>query len=152
MANVDFGERVHTAGLGFFSKLMFLVWVVRDKSFKNLTGQINDHNVLERPQKAEIFLQVKFFFFEALRDGLLTTNKAVARLTFSDRALARRLRDSGTTNDELSNKARLAMATNLLSHGAEVQVAAQETGFSTPAAFSKAQKRWSERSPVEELN
>ena len=74
---------------------------------------------------------------------------AVARqLGVSRRTLARRLRAEGTTFERVLTELRRDLAVRCLSGGkTSVKQAAYRLGFSDPAAFSRAFKRWTGSSP-----
>ncbi len=77
--------------------------------------------------------------------------EAVAReLGFSRQTLYRRLRAEGTTFDQVLDELRYRTALHhLIDQGASVNETAYRLGFSDPAAFSRAFKRWTGKSPRE---
>ncbi|GAB1343537.1 AraC family transcriptional regulator [Gemmatimonas sp.] len=89
------------------------------------------------------------------RSGVSTDSmpdvESLARTLHMSRAtLARQLREEGTSFTHLARECRRELADEYLAHGgATVKEAAFRLGFSDPAAFSRAYKRWTGRSPVE---
>ncbi|MCU0626935.1 MAG: helix-turn-helix transcriptional regulator [Gemmatimonadaceae bacterium] len=77
----------------------------------------------------------------------------VAReLAMSRRTLHRRLADDGTSYDGVVDGVRREVAlARLASPGASVKAVAHATGFSEPAAFTRAFRRWTGRTPSEAL-
>lgn len=89
---------------------------------------------------------------EATIEPLLPTGEAaierVAReLGLSRQTLYRRLKEEGTTFEALLDGVRRRLAVKLIREGASVKDAAYRLGFSDPAAFSRAFKRWTGSSP-----
>lgn len=82
--------------------------------------------------------------------GDLTLDGVAGRLGMSPRTLQRRLRDEATSLSDLVDQVRRTMATHLLS-APETGIAevAYAVGFSEPAAFHRAFKRWTGRTPAE---
>ena len=86
----------------------------------------------------------------ASHDELLKpTMDAIARdLGMSARSLRRRLREERVQYDELVREARTLRAKRILADPRHsVQDAAYALGFGTPAAFSRAFKRWTGMAP-----
>lgn len=69
------------------------------------------------------------------------------RLFITPRTLQRRLRDSGTSFRSLLNDARLELAAEQLDSHGKVADAAHAAGFSEPACFHRAFKRWTGKTP-----
>lgn len=83
-----------------------------------------------------------------LATGDANIDKVAERLGFNRQTLYRRLRAEGTTFDDLLRTKRRQLAIRYL--GVErvpVKVAAWRLGFSDPAAFSRAFKRWTGTAP-----
>lgn len=104
----------------------------------------------EKPEAATMAQQVRC---DLLRVGFhadLSLEAIAHRLGTSARTLQRRLRDETTSLSELIDQVRRSVAMHLLS-GAETGIAevAHATGFSEPAAFHRAFKRWTGRTPAE---
>jgi AraC-like DNA-binding protein len=85
---------------------------------------------------------------EVLSDGPPGITDIAADLAMSPRTLQRRLADAGCTFQDLVEKARHELSTNLLAdtHYSLAEVAFL-TGFSEQSAFSRAFKRWSGMTP-----
>lgn len=68
-------------------------------------------------------------------------------LEMSERSLRRRLQEDGTSFRRLQGLARMELAAELFAQGLTVERASERLGYSEPAAFSKAFKRWSGMTP-----
>ena len=83
-----------------------------------------------------------------LHKGEMTVETAAARLGFSRQTLFRKLRSEGVTYASALADLRFRLAVDYLRGGrASVNDTAYLLGFSEPAAFSRAFKRWSGESP-----
>jgi AraC-like DNA-binding protein len=83
-----------------------------------------------------------------LHKGDLTMTAVAGRLGLSPATLYRRLRDEGATYQALLDDLRFKLATHYLdANKVSINEAAYLVGFSDPAAFSRAFKRWTGRSP-----
>ncbi len=87
-----------------------------------------------------------------LRAVLHTGNVSIAqiarRMAMSRQTLYRRLKAEGVTYEQVLEALRCEVATSALRDGAvPVREAAMRAGFADPAAFSRAFKRWTGRSP-----
>lgn len=83
----------------------------------------------------------------ALPAGEASVGVIAHRLSVSRHTLLRRLKAEGVTFDEVLNGLRQRMATQLLEGGASVQQTAHRLGYSDPASFSRAFKRWTGVAP-----
>jgi AraC-like DNA-binding protein len=83
-----------------------------------------------------------------LKAGTVSVDRAASELGMSRQTLYRRLKGEGTTFEELLEAKRRQLAIRYL--GVErlpVKATAYRLGFSDPAAFSRAFKRWTGTSP-----
>jgi AraC-like DNA-binding protein len=87
---------------------------------------------------------------DLLRDGDASLEAAAARLGTSRRTLQRRLRDHGTSHLDLVDGVRRDLALRSLKDpNAAITEVAYLLGFSEPAAFHRAFKRWTGQTPAE---
>lgn len=83
-----------------------------------------------------------------LRAGSVSIDGAARELGMSRQTLYRRLKEEGTTFEELLDAKRRQLAIRYLGvDRLPVKAAAYRLGFSEPAAFSRAFKRWTGTSP-----
>jgi AraC-like DNA-binding protein len=83
-----------------------------------------------------------------LADGPVRIEQIARDLGFSRQTLYRRLKAEGTTFEQLLDALRHRLALRFIrDEGATVKSAAYRLGFSDPAAFSRAFKRWTGASP-----
>ena len=94
--------------------------------------------------------QVEQHLEPLLAGGEIGIDAAARALGLSRQTLYRRLREEGSTFEEVLDALRRRLALKLIqSEGVPVKEAAWRLGFSDPAAFSRAFKRWTGRSPSE---
>ena len=83
-----------------------------------------------------------------LRAGAVSADRAARELGMSRQTLYRRLKEEGTTFEELLDAKRRQLAIRYLAlDRSTVKATAYRLGFSEPAAFSRAFKRWTGVSP-----
>lgn len=83
-----------------------------------------------------------------LHTGIAGIDLIAARMGMSRPTLYRRLKAEGTTFEQVLDELRHRLALHYLSGGkVSVNEAAYLVGFSEPAAFSRAFKRWTGHSP-----
>lgn len=83
----------------------------------------------------------------ALPIGEANVSMIAHRLALSRHTLLRRLKAEGVTFDEVLESLRKRMAAQLLEGGATVMQTAHRLGYSDPASFSRAFKRWTGFAP-----
>ena len=82
--------------------------------------------------------------------GDLRADAVAARLSMSDRTLRRRLRDEGTSYQEVLDDVRSQLARRYLgSEQRGIDEAARLLGFSDASAFTKAFRRWTGQTPAD---
>jgi AraC-like DNA-binding protein len=91
---------------------------------------------------------------EARLEPLLPTGGAnidavAGAMGVSRQTLYRRLKEEGSTFEQLLDDLRHRLALRYIREGMSAKSAAYRLGFSDPAAFSRAFKRWTGRSPSE---
>jgi AraC-like DNA-binding protein len=82
--------------------------------------------------------------------GDLSADTVAAQLSMSDRTLRRRLRDEGTSYQQVLDDVRAQLARRHLAnaeHG--IGEVARLLGFSDASAFTKAFRRWTGRTPAD---
>ena len=85
-----------------------------------------------------------------LESGAANIDRVARELGMSRQTLYRRLKAEGVTFEEVLEAKRRQLAVRLLGAGkSSVKAAAYKLGFSDPAAFSRAFKRWTGVSPSE---
>lgn len=82
-----------------------------------------------------------------LERGTIRIDEVARTLGCSRNTLYRRLRAEGTSFEQIRDRLRQKRATAWMREGASVKETAYRLGFSDPAAFSRAFKRWTGRSP-----
>ena len=92
--------------------------------------------------------QVESLLMPVLHTGVASVEGVAAKLGISRQTLFRRLRDEGTSFEHVLDALRHKLAVHYLT-GRKVSVTetAYLVGFSDPAAFSRAFKRWTGKSP-----
>jgi len=103
-----------------------------------------------RPREATVRLLVERHVAPRLADGPVRIEEVARELGFSRQTLYRRLKAEGVTFALLLDDLRRRLALRFIrDRGLTVKDAAYRLGFSDPAAFSRAFKRWTGVSPKE---
>ncbi len=82
-----------------------------------------------------------------LASGTIGIDRVARDLGYSRQTLYRRLKAEGITYEQLLDGLRRRIALRFMGEGLSVKDAAYRLGFSDPAAFSRAFKRWTGKSP-----
>jgi AraC-like DNA-binding protein len=82
-----------------------------------------------------------------LASGEVGIERVARDLGYSRQTLYRRLKAEGVTYEQLLDRLRKRLALRFMREGLSVKEAAYRLGFSDPAAFSRAFKRWTGSSP-----
>ncbi len=107
-----------------------------------------DALLADLPRVDGVVERVRSVLMHALRGGNPSADHTAARLHLSVRTLSRRLREHGTTHQQVLDGLRQELAERYLSDPSlSVQEVAFLLGFSEPSAFHRAFKRWTGRSP-----
>lgn len=116
-------------------------------AFGVLTGHADTLlNALERSASARS--EVEKLLITLLHTGAVSMTDIAARLNVSRQTLYRRLKAEGVTFEQVLDELRHRLAMEYLSSGkVSVNETAYLVGFSEPAAFSRAFKRWTGMSP-----
>ena len=91
--------------------------------------------------------RIEHLLSSALPTGQANVDRIAHRLAVSRHTLLRRLKAEGVTFDEVLDGLRRRMASQLLEGGASVRQTAHSLGYSDPASFSRAFKRWTGVAP-----
>ncbi len=103
-----------------------------------------------KPQATRFRRQVEQRLEAVLESGDIGIDRTARDLGYSRQTLYRRLKAEGTTYEQLLDGLRRRLALRLVrEQGLSVKEAAYRLGFSDPAAFSRAFKRWTGTSPGE---
>lgn len=114
------------------------------KAFLALVGQAFP----ELPEARCFRKQVEDALEPLLASGELNIDRVARELAMSRQTLYRRLKAEGVTFEEIVDAKRRSLAIRFLGiHRISVKAAAYKLGFSDPAAFSRAFKRWTGVSP-----
>ena len=100
------------------------------------------------PPRASIFRsEVERRIEPLLASGDVGIERVARDLGYSRQTLYRRLKAEGITYEQLLDGLRRRLALRFMREGLSVKDAAYRLGFSDPAAFSRAFKRWTGNSP-----
>jgi len=103
----------------------------------------------ELPRTASFSARVRELLSGALRDQIPTAPRMAAKLRMSTRTLRRRLKEEGTTYEQVLDQLRRALAERYLDQGdMSLTQIALLLGYSDPSAFRRAFRRWHARSPT----
>ena len=92
-------------------------------------------------------MQIAAHLEPLLASGDIGIDSVARALGLSRQTLYRRLKAEGTTFEQVLDGLRRRLALRFIEEGMAVKEAAWRLGFSDPAAFSRAFKRWTGRSP-----
>jgi AraC-like DNA-binding protein len=105
--------------------------------------------LLDRMQPAALRAQVSRLLGRQLSGGAPDIEWVAAQLHMSPRSLQRRLRDAGTSFQELLDSLRRDLALRYLAQGLAVAEVAFLIGFTEASNFHRAFKRWTGMTPAE---
>jgi AraC-like DNA-binding protein len=101
-----------------------------------------------RPKKSAFRREVESAVEKLLASGEVTMDRVAGELGHSRQTLYRRLKAEGATFEQLLAELRRRLALRFVrDQGLSVKETAYRLGFSDPAAFSRAFKRWTGSSP-----
>ena len=105
---------------------------------------------LRRHQSANVSMVVRSKLTEQLPSGRATQGSIASAVHMSTRSLQRRLREEGTSYRELLEETRRELATQYMRQSnLSVNEITYLLGFSEPANFTRAFRRWTGRSPTQ---
>jgi AraC-like DNA-binding protein len=108
---------------------------------------IETHASPKAADRSALRKQVEATIEPLLANGEAAIERVARELGLSRQTLYRRLKEEGTTFEALLDGVRKRLAVRLIREGAAVKDAAYRLGFSDPAAFSRAYKRWTGSTP-----
>lgn len=100
-----------------------------------------------KPRASAFRAEVERRLEPLLASGEVGIERVARDLGYSRQTLYRRLKAEGITYEQLLDGLRRRLALRFLREGLSVKDAAYRLGFSDPAAFSRAFKRWTGTSP-----
>lgn len=100
-----------------------------------------------RPRETPFTQEVERRLEPLLASGQVRIDELARAMGLSRQTLYRRLKAEGATFEELLDRLRRRLALKLVREGLPVKEVAYRLGFSDPAAFSRAFKRWTGTSP-----
>ncbi len=113
-----------------------------------LRGVAGAVEVSRRPRQTPFTQQVERNLEPLLASGPVRIDEVARELGLSRQTLYRRLKAEGTSFETLLDRLRRRLALRLIrKEGLPVKEAAWRLGFSDPASFSRAFKRWTGKSP-----
>jgi AraC-like DNA-binding protein len=104
---------------------------------------------MKPPTPSAFQLEVERRLEPMLASGSVRIEQVARELGYSRQTLYRRLKAEGVTFARLLDGLRRRLALRFLREGVSVKEVAYRLGFSDPAAFSRAFKRWTGSSPSE---
>jgi AraC-like DNA-binding protein len=121
-----------------------------DAALTRLLQQYAADQLARLPAPARFSERVRTTIRAMLRPGGLDAQAVATRLAVSDRTLRRRLREEGTSYQELLDDVRAELARRYLARERRgIDEVADLLGFSDASAFSKAFRRWTGRTPTD---
>jgi AraC-like DNA-binding protein len=121
-----------------------------NSGFFSFLGEILQSLAEPAPAKRCFRREVEDAIEPMLATGEATIDRVARELGMSRQTLYRRLKAEGVTFEEILDAKRRSLAIRYLGiHRVSVKAAAYKLGFSDPAAFSRAFKRWTGVSPSE---
>jgi AraC-like DNA-binding protein len=117
---------------------------------KAIEGSAAERRPRPRPPASRFTAEVEQRLESVLDSGDVGIDRIARDLGYSRQTLYRRLKSEGITYEQLLDRLRRRVALRLVrEQGLSVKEAAYRLGFSDPAAFSRAFKRWTGSSPGE---
>ncbi|HSR99377.1 MAG TPA: AraC family transcriptional regulator [Kofleriaceae bacterium] len=138
------------SGFSFDGELLARPLRTGNPTLAELLERLAAHMLADLPPVATIAGTLREL---CLRDGFeheLTLETAAHRLHLSPRTLQRRLRDEGTSHQEVVDDSRRQLASRMLvQSGLGIAEVAFALGFSEPSGLHRAFKRWTGMTPAE---
>lgn len=122
--------------------------VAPDARLQRTAELLADAQLRDNPLPSDFIGNVRAELGRVLSAGAPDASRLARRMKLSTRTLQRRLEERGTTFSEQVDAARRERACELLRNGAlSISEVAYRLGFSDPAAFARAFKRWQKITP-----
>jgi AraC-like DNA-binding protein len=145
-ASVRFGQPFH--GLRFPAERLDLPMIRADAKLHDLLLRSVEDRLAELPSRLPLSQRVRKLLRESDRYARASAKTIADRLQISPRTLSRRLEEEGTSFKALLDETRCGLALRyLLADHLSVTQTAQRLGFSEPASFYKAFRRWFGKTP-----
>lgn len=140
-----FGGRVRrTAGAGEATATRSPFLAFLGEVAKAIEGKASERTP---PRPSPFQAEVERRLEPLLASGEFGIERVARDLGYSRQTLYRRLKTEGVTFEQLLDGLRRRLALRFMREGLSVKEAAYRLGFSDPAAFSRAFKRWTGSSP-----
>jgi AraC-like DNA-binding protein len=146
-APVVFGAR-HTEMI-FDEDVLDLPLATADANLAAILMPAAEEKRAKRPKDPPFTDQVARALRAALSSDDAQLGAVATRMGMTGRSLQRRLKDEGTSFQELREKTRRALASHYLAEDLSLSEIAFLLGFSEPSAFFRAFKRWTGKTPLE---
>ncbi len=120
-----------------------------DAALRLLLQQYAADQLARIPSNPRFAERVRATVRSLLREGTFSAETVAAQLEVSDRTLRRRLREDGTSYQEVLDAVRGELARRYLAdEGRGIDEVAHRLGYSDASAFTKAFRRWTGRTPA----
>ena len=102
----------------------------------------------QRPERVDLKRDIEHLVARLLPSGSVTTKSVAKELGLSERTMARRLADAGTSFRQIIEEVRRELAKRyMVEPDVRPSQIARLLGYSEPSAFTHAFRRWTGRSP-----
>jgi AraC-like DNA-binding protein len=122
-----------------------------DPTLAGILARTADAALAALPTDARLASQVARALHPLLRDDRGHIDEVAARLGMPARSLQRRLRDEGTSFQDVREDVRRTLAERYLQDGLAIAEVAFLVGYSEPSAFFRAFKRWTGATPIQHI-
>jgi AraC-like DNA-binding protein len=138
------------SGFRFPAEVLERPLCTRDPALADMLERMATRFIADAPKTTSVAGALRDLCIRRRFEGELTLEWAARQLGMSPRTLQRRLGQDGTSYNEAIDEARRHVATRMLTQRATaIAEVAFAVGFSEPAAFHRAFKRWTGMTPAE---